>query len=47
MEETKAVIAHRKWQGKIDINVRCSVETEEDLAIAYTPGVAESLSLKK
>lgn len=42
MEETKAVIAHRKWQGKIDINVRCSVETEEDLAIAYTPGVADA-----
>ena len=42
MDETKAVIAHRKWQGKIDINVRCSVDTEEDLAIAYTPGVADA-----
>ena len=42
MKETKAILAHRKWQGKISINVRCSVETEEDLAIAYTPGVADA-----
>ncbi len=37
----EALISHEKWQGKIEINCRCPVETKDDLSIAYTPGVAE------
>ncbi len=32
---------HREWNGKIDTTPKCSVKSREDLAIAYTPGVAE------
>ncbi len=32
---------HREWNGKIDTVPKCSVKSREDLAIAYTPGVAE------
>lgn len=32
---------HRKWRGKYSINVKCDVSNAEDLAVAYTPGVAE------
>jgi len=42
MEETKAIEMHRKWKGKIDIHVKANVETKEDLALAYTPGVADA-----
>ena len=31
---------HRQWRGKIEMVARCSVETKEDLSLAYTPGVA-------
>ncbi len=37
----KALDLHREWAGKIEINARCPVATSEDLAMAYTPGVAE------
>ena len=37
----KALKLHEEWQGKIDTTPKCKVETREDLAIAYTPGVAE------
>ena len=37
----KALLAHRQWSGKIEVVARCKVETMEDLAVAYTPGVAE------
>lgn len=37
----KALKAHREWGGKIEVIARCEVETSEDLAIAYTPGVAQ------
>ncbi len=36
-----ALNSHRKWQGKIEITARCPVRNREDLAIAYTPGVAQ------
>lgn len=36
----KAIAAHRKWKGKIRIETPCSLETREDLSVAYTPGVA-------
>lgn len=32
---------HYEWQGKIEVVSRVSVETREDLSLAYTPGVAE------
>lgn len=31
---------HYEWQGKIEIVSRVSVQTPEDLSLAYTPGVA-------
>lgn len=31
---------HKEWHGKIEMKSRVSVKTMEDLAIAYTPGVA-------
>ena len=37
----KSLEAHKKWRGKIETKARVSVETREDLSIAYTPGVAE------
>ena len=36
-----ALEKHAEWQGKIEVTPRCRVETMEDLAIAYTPGVAQ------
>lgn len=37
----KALKEHEKWQGKLETTSKCTVKTREDLAIAYTPGVAE------
>lgn len=37
----KALLAHEEWGGKIEVVARCPVATREDLAVAYTPGVAE------
>ncbi len=37
----KALQAHEEWQGKIVTTSKAPVKTSEDLAIAYTPGVAE------
>jgi len=31
---------HRKMQGKIEVRSRVRLETQEDLSLAYTPGVA-------
>ena len=36
----KALEKHLEWQGKIEIALRCPMETKEDLSLAYTPGVA-------
>ena len=36
-----ALDMHRKWQGKIEIKSRATVENREELSIAYTPGVAQ------
>lgn len=36
----KALEMHEKWQGKLEITAKAKVNTKEDLAIAYTPGVA-------
>lgn len=37
----KALELHRQWNGKINTTSKCPVKSREDLAIAYTPGVAE------
>ncbi|MEI5994721.1 NAD(P)-dependent malic enzyme [Candidatus Enterococcus mansonii] len=37
----KALKAHEQWRGKIDIHSKVTVQTKEDLSLAYTPGVAE------
>ena len=38
---TVALQKHSEWRGKLDIALRAPIENDEDLAIAYTPGVAE------
>lgn len=37
----KALMLHESWNGKIETVSKCIVKTREDLALAYTPGVAE------
>ncbi|MDD7689355.1 MAG: NAD-dependent malic enzyme, partial [Ellagibacter isourolithinifaciens] len=32
---------HEEWQGKLDTVPKMEIKTREDLALAYTPGVAE------
>ena len=39
--DEKALLLHEEWQGKIETTSKCSVKSREDLALAYTPGVAE------
>ena len=36
-----ALQAHKDWQGKIEVISRAKVTNREELAVAYTPGVAE------
>lgn len=36
-----ALKMHREWNGKLDTVAKSKVNSREDLAIAYTPGVAE------
>ncbi len=33
---------HYEWNGKIEVINRCPINNREDLALAYTPGVAEA-----
>lgn len=37
----KALKMHEQWNGKLETTAKAHVDTREDLAIAYTPGVAE------
>lgn len=37
----KALKLHEEWNGKIETVSKAAVKTREDLALAYTPGVAE------
>lgn len=37
----KALKMHKEWHGKIETCAKSHVNSREDLAIAYTPGVAE------
>lgn len=40
-EERSALELHEKWKGKLTTESKCPIFTREDLAMAYTPGVAE------
>lgn len=37
----KALEMHKKWNGKLETTAKAHVNSREDLAVAYTPGVAE------
>ena len=37
----KALLAHEEWAGKISVELKGKLENQEDLSIAYTPGVAQ------
>ncbi len=37
----KALLLHEEWNGKIETIAKSKVNSREDLALAYTPGVAE------
>ena len=37
----QALRLHEQWNGKLETASKCTVSSAEDLAIAYTPGVAE------
>lgn len=41
MMNEQALKMHEKWQGKLEVTSKAKVNSKEDLAIAYTPGVAE------
>ncbi len=43
--QEKAIQMHKKWNGKLETISKTPVKTREDLAIAYTPGVAEPCRL--
>jgi malate dehydrogenase (oxaloacetate-decarboxylating) len=38
----EALIKHEQWKGKITTSLNCSLENQEDLSLAYTPGVAQA-----
>ena len=40
-QNEKALLLHEEWGGKLNIAPKCQVKSREDLALAYTPGVAE------
>ncbi|MBR6959106.1 MAG: NAD-dependent malic enzyme [Clostridiales bacterium] len=39
--ESIAIQKHTEWKGKIEVIARAPVGSKEELAVAYTPGVAE------
>lgn len=43
--QEKAIFLHKEWNGKLNTVAKSPVKTREDLAIAYTPGVAEPCKL--
>lgn len=40
-QKEKALSCHKEWNGKLETIAKSKVNSREDLAIAYTPGVAE------
>ncbi len=41
-QDSKALQKHYEWQGKIEVVSRTPITSREDLALAYTPGVADA-----
>lgn len=41
----KALMLHEEWNGKLETASKCTIRTRDDLALAYTPGVAEPCKL--
>ncbi|MCR4946196.1 MAG: NADP-dependent malic enzyme [Lachnospiraceae bacterium] len=39
-DRERALDAHKKWNGKLETTAKSKVNSREDLAVAYTPGVA-------
>ena len=37
----KSLLLHEEWAGKLETTSKCTIKSREDLALAYTPGVAE------
>ena len=37
----KALQLHEQWNGKLETTSKAPISSREDLALAYTPGVAE------
>ena len=44
-QKETAIFMHKQWNGKLETVSKSPVKTSEDLAIAYTPGVAEPCKL--
>lgn len=42
VEQSEALKKHYEWNGKIEVISRATVKNREDLALAYTPGVADA-----
>jgi Malic enzyme len=40
--KNEALKKHHEWNGKIEVVSRAPVTSREDLALAYTPGVADA-----
>ena len=40
-----AIKLHEEWNGKLSTEAKAAVKTREDLALAYTPGVAAPCKL--
>ena len=38
---TESLRLHGEWKGKIEVTATVPVQTQEDLSLAYTPGVAQ------
>lgn len=38
---SRAIESHKKWRGKIQISTEVEINNQDDLSLAYTPGVAE------
>ncbi len=37
----KSLLCHKEWNGKLETIAKSKINSREDLAVAYTPGVAE------
>lgn len=38
--DEKALKLHEEWHGKLNVTSKCNISNSDDLALAYTPGVA-------